>query len=92
MLGFDMRVFRNGELVMYRDYVRVTGGDTLYSFPPHSINNLPVDPIKLLQESAIEVYCRNGYPILFTIRAGDFPLSLQVPDDEVVYIESWDQS
>lgn len=91
MLGFSMSVVRNGKISIIRDHTRVTGGEVVYSFPATGISLLPVDPVKLLQENALEVYCSHGYPILFSMKAGDFPFELNIPDDEIIHVESWDQ-
>ena len=91
MLGFDMNVVRGGQVKSDEGYPRVDGGETIYYYAPTSIGRLPIDPITLMQQHAVEVICRNGFPLLYTIRAGDFPHPLGIPDDELVHVESWDQ-
>lgn len=86
-----MRVIRNGQVREDEKFPDIEG-ELIYHFPPTGISKLPVDPIDLMQKHAIRVYCRNGYPILFTMRAGDFPKPLGIPYDEIVHVESWDQS
>ena len=92
VIGFDMRVVRNGCVKGSVQFPKIEGGDTVFYFPPTSLNHMPVDPFQLIRDHAVEVICQNGYPLLFSMRAGDFPRQLNIPADEIVHVVSWDQS
>lgn len=91
MHGYDMRVVRNGELLTFKTHSRVVGGQTVYSYLPKCMDALPVDPGKLVNESAFEIHCNNRHLILLTMHAGDFPVALNIPSDEIIFVESWYQ-
>lgn len=90
MLGWTMAIYSGGSVEVKEGYgiVGIKDGRCLLYVPATSNIGL-LNPIEAV---AIETLCASGYPYLYTARAGDLPYTLDVPDDEIVYIEAWDQS
>jgi hypothetical protein len=91
MLGWDITVYRGGTIEYPESSTgspRVVGGAILLYIPPTPDISL----IRPISDAAIEELCAHGYPCLYQVRAGDLPYELEVPSDELVYVEAWDQS
>lgn len=91
MLGWDIRIHRGGTVVQAEEASgspKIVDSTTLLYIPP-TPDPLMIRPIR---EAAVEVLCAHGYPCLYQVRAGDLPYELEVPGDELVYVEAWDQS
>jgi len=91
MLGWDIRIHRGGTIEYPESSIgspRVVGSTVLLYIPPTPNISL----IQPISDVAIEELCTNGYPCLYQVRAGDLPYELDIPSDELVYVEAWDQS
>ena len=93
MLGWDLTVYR-GATKVNKGYPSVEGGEVICYIEPTSNCGL-IEPV---EKAAIETVNASGYPMVYRLRAGDFPHEqlkvprLDIPDDEIVVVTMWDQS
>jgi hypothetical protein len=91
MLGFNLIVHSGGVIERKANYGLTGVVDSRVLLYISARSNGP-DLLGPVKKVAIEELSGSGYPSLYRVRAGDLPYELDVPDDEIVYVELWDQS
>lgn len=92
-LGWSITVYRGG-------HVENVGAGEF--FIPVVVDGVTLHHTSLITESrvissllsvAVEIVNNNGFPCLYKVHACDVPYTLtDIPDDEILFVEAWDQS
>ncbi len=88
MLGYEIKVYSTGEVIYEGNFATGFVGrreDLLYSVKPTPFSRLETTP-SALEDVALEVISMSGYPSILRVHAKDLLFTLDVPNDDIVYV------
>lgn len=104
-IGFDCRVHRGGTVVFDRKkhprFPSIKDGELLVSIPYYhndrGYDHSLMDLFQWLTSKRVETVNLNGYPCLFSVYAGwlrayGIVIPDDIPNNEALWVEMWDQS
>lgn len=104
-IGFDCKVYRGGEVAYEKKkhprFPHIVGGEQLVALQWHDRSRGYDSDLMMLfgwlESKKVEAISLSGYPCLFSVHAGwirayGIAIPEEIPNDEALWVEMWDQS